>query len=148
MAKATLDAVRKKSQKKQRRKSKGKEPVKEESIGEQMQNLKLINDGSGPTPKSKKNFLRIPSAKNNAQADQLQFTCKCSKLVGVNYACLPIFKILLSIYGGPSGEINYESLCKQYWDIERTGAQCQELKAFDTDIEKDLLRTFPQVPQF
>jgi hypothetical protein len=68
--------------------------------------------------------------------------------VGVNYACLPIFKILLGIYGGPSGEINYESLCKQYWDIERTGAQCQELKAFDTDIEKDLLRTFPQVPQF
>ena len=60
---------------------------------------------------------------------------------------MPAFKLLQSL-SGPGGHCDHEKLCKQYWDIERTGIECQELRAFDTDIEKDLLRTFPSVPQF
>jgi hypothetical protein len=35
-----------------------------------------------------------------------------------------------------------------YQDIQNCGKGCTELNNFDSDIEKDLLRTFPKVPQF
>jgi hypothetical protein len=37
---------------------------------------------------------------------------------------------------------------KSYQDIERCGSQNTELTDYNADIEKDLLRTFPKVPQF
>ena len=39
-------------------------------------------------------------------------------------------------------------MSQQYRDISSCGIECQELTKYDADIEKDLLRTFPKVPQF
>jgi hypothetical protein len=39
-------------------------------------------------------------------------------------------------------------MSKIYKDISECGNSCEELKKYDIDISKDLLRTFPKVPQF
>ena len=75
----------------------------------------------------------------------LQFTCQCEKLEGIKFACMKIFKLIQRMFGN---NFNYEKMAKQYRDISQCGMQCDELKKYDADIEKDLLRTFPKVPQF
>ena len=37
-------------------------------------------------------------------------------------------------------------MTKSYFDISSCGQNCKELRDYDGDIEKDLLRTFPKVP--
>ena len=39
-------------------------------------------------------------------------------------------------------------MSKTYHEIFRCGSQNKELTDYNADIEKDLLRTFPKVPQF
>ena len=39
-------------------------------------------------------------------------------------------------------------MAKLYKDISECGSGVEEFRHFDGDIEKDLLRTFPRVPQF
>lgn len=36
-------------------------------------------------------------------------------------------------------------MVKSYWEMERCGNENRELKGFDADIDKDLVRTFPNV---
>ena len=64
---------------------------------------------------------------------------------GVNFACATAFKLLQTLF---NNKYDHEKMSKEYWNIESCGRTNQELKTFDADIEKDLLRTFPQVPQF
>lgn len=58
---------------------------------------------------------------------------------------MKVFKLLQKMF---ENKFDYEKMAKQYRDIQQCGMQCQELKKYDPDIEKDLLRTFPKVPQF
>ena len=55
------------------------------------------------------------------------------------------FKLLQTLF---DNKYDHAKQSKEYWNIEECGRANTELKTFDTDIEKDLLRTFPQVPQF
>jgi hypothetical protein len=54
-----------------------------------------------------------------------------------------VYKLITKFYGN---NWQYEKMHQQYLDISKCGMDCLELKKYDADIEKDLLRTFPKVP--
>ena len=61
----------------------------------------------------------------------------------MEYGCLNVYKILQDIY---KDAFDYEQMKKTYLEIFRCGSQNKELTDYNSDIEKDLLRTFPKVP--
>jgi hypothetical protein len=56
-----------------------------------------------------------------------------------------VYKLLQRLY---NNQFDYDKMTQSYKDILKCGTECSELRKYDQDIEKDLLRTFPKVPQF
>lgn len=63
--------------------------------------------------------------------------------MSINYGCIKIYKLIQKLF---KDNYDYEKMTKSYFDISSCGQECKELRDYDGDIEKDLLRTFPKVP--